>query len=135
MARSARTALVLLGWSRKLLTRGDSRMSVRVLLRTAIALLGPVVFLSVSPVRGGEPPAQGIDSASGPEPAAVAARIRQRTDELRRDEGLNALAMAQSSSTHSKAVGYLLWIFGFMGSHRFYYWTLNRQIDEINEDG
>lgn len=28
--------------------------------------------------------------------------------------------------THSKAVGYLLWIFGFMGAHRFYYgkpWT------------
>ena len=24
-------------------------------------------------------------------------------------------------ATHSKAVGYVLWIFGFMGSHRFYY--------------
>ena len=24
-------------------------------------------------------------------------------------------------STHSLAVGYLLWIFGFMGAHRFYY--------------
>jgi TM2 domain-containing membrane protein YozV len=23
--------------------------------------------------------------------------------------------------THSKAIGYLLWIFGFTGSHRFYY--------------
>lgn len=23
--------------------------------------------------------------------------------------------------THSKAMGYLLWIFGFMGAHRFYY--------------
>ena len=23
--------------------------------------------------------------------------------------------------THSKTIGYLLWIFGFMGSHRFYY--------------
>ena len=23
--------------------------------------------------------------------------------------------------THSKAIGYVLWIFGFMGSHRFYY--------------
>ena len=22
---------------------------------------------------------------------------------------------------HSKAIGYLLWIFGFMGAHRFYY--------------
>ncbi|MEJ6655247.1 MAG: TM2 domain-containing protein [Pseudomonas sp.] len=30
------------------------------------------------------------------------------------------------TDTHSKAVGYLLWIFGFMGAHRFYYgkpWT------------
>lgn len=24
-------------------------------------------------------------------------------------------------NTHSKALGYLLWIFGFTGSHRFYY--------------
>ena len=23
--------------------------------------------------------------------------------------------------THSKIIGYLLWIFGFMGAHRFYY--------------
>ncbi len=23
--------------------------------------------------------------------------------------------------THSKAVGYILWIFGFLGAHRFYY--------------
>lgn len=30
------------------------------------------------------------------------------------------------ADTHSKAMGYLLWIFGFMGAHRFYYgkpWT------------
>lgn len=26
-----------------------------------------------------------------------------------------------SQQTHSKAIGYLLWIFGFMGSHRFYF--------------
>lgn len=26
-----------------------------------------------------------------------------------------------SSSTHSKVIGYLTWIFGFMGAHRFYY--------------
>lgn len=25
------------------------------------------------------------------------------------------------SDTHSKGIGYLLWIFGFMGAHRFYY--------------
>ena len=29
--------------------------------------------------------------------------------------------MAQTSDTHSKTIGYLLWIFGFTGSHRFYY--------------
>lgn len=30
------------------------------------------------------------------------------------------------ADTHSKTIGYLLWIFGFMGAHRFYYgkpWT------------
>lgn len=26
-----------------------------------------------------------------------------------------------SSSTHSAAIGYVLWIFGFMGAHRFYF--------------
>ena len=26
-----------------------------------------------------------------------------------------------STDTHSKVIGYLLWIFGFTGSHRFYY--------------
>ncbi len=26
-----------------------------------------------------------------------------------------------NNDTHSKAVGYILWIFGFMGAHRFYY--------------
>ncbi|NIQ94573.1 MAG: TM2 domain-containing protein [Desulfuromonadales bacterium] len=25
------------------------------------------------------------------------------------------------SDTHSKTIGYILWIFGFMGAHRFYY--------------
>jgi TM2 domain-containing membrane protein YozV len=29
--------------------------------------------------------------------------------------------MTQTSDTHSKTVGYILWIFGFTGSHRFYY--------------
>ena len=27
----------------------------------------------------------------------------------------------QSSDSHSKVMGYILWIFGFMGAHRFYY--------------
>lgn len=26
-----------------------------------------------------------------------------------------------SNSTHSKTIGYVLWIFGFMGAHRFYF--------------
>ena len=29
--------------------------------------------------------------------------------------------MAQTGDTHSKTIGYLLWIFGFTGAHRFYY--------------
>jgi len=29
--------------------------------------------------------------------------------------------MNESPNTHSKLIGYLLWIFGFTGSHRFYF--------------
>ena len=29
--------------------------------------------------------------------------------------------MSQQENTHSILMGYLLWIFGFMGAHRFYY--------------
>lgn len=29
--------------------------------------------------------------------------------------------MVGSNDTHLKSVGYILWIFGFMGAHRFYY--------------
>ena len=29
--------------------------------------------------------------------------------------------MSPPSNTHSMAVGYILWIFGFIGSHRFYF--------------
>ena len=29
--------------------------------------------------------------------------------------------MTNGSDTHSKTIGYLLWIFGFTGSHRFYF--------------
>ena len=29
--------------------------------------------------------------------------------------------MTQRPDTHSKLFGYLLWLFGFLGSHRFYY--------------
>lgn len=29
--------------------------------------------------------------------------------------------MARPGDTHSKAIGYLLWLFGFTGSHRFYF--------------
>lgn len=30
-------------------------------------------------------------------------------------------SMAPMNDTHSKSIGYLLWIFGFMGAHRFYF--------------
>lgn len=60
------------------------------------------------------------------------------------------------SDTHSLLVGYLLWIFGFLGAHRFYlgkpltgllylltfgvlllgviydWWTMNQQISDAN---
>ena len=29
--------------------------------------------------------------------------------------------MTQTTDTHLKSIGYLLWIFGFTGAHRFYY--------------
>lgn len=29
--------------------------------------------------------------------------------------------MTSPTDTHSKTIGYILWIFGFMGAHRFYY--------------
>jgi TM2 domain-containing membrane protein YozV len=29
--------------------------------------------------------------------------------------------MSYANNTHSKLIGYILWIFGFMGAHRFYY--------------
>jgi len=29
--------------------------------------------------------------------------------------------MARDGDTHRKTIGYILWIFGFMGAHRFYY--------------
>jgi TM2 domain-containing membrane protein YozV len=29
--------------------------------------------------------------------------------------------MSYTNDTHSKLIGYILWIFGFMGAHRFYY--------------
>ena len=28
---------------------------------------------------------------------------------------------AKMNDTHSKVIGYILWIFGFLGAHRFYY--------------
>ncbi len=32
-----------------------------------------------------------------------------------------SISGSPATGTHSKAVGYILWIFGFMGAHRFYY--------------
>ncbi len=34
---------------------------------------------------------------------------------------MTAVAVAAPADTHSKVVGYALWIFGFLGAHRFYY--------------
>lgn len=34
---------------------------------------------------------------------------------------IQELDLTLSPDTHSKVIGYLLWIFGFMGAHRFYY--------------
>lgn len=31
------------------------------------------------------------------------------------------MTQLSSNDTHSKLIGYLLWIFGFLGAHRFYY--------------
>jgi TM2 domain-containing membrane protein YozV len=33
----------------------------------------------------------------------------------------NTMTTLPASNTHSKTIGYLLWIFGFTGAHRFYY--------------
>jgi TM2 domain-containing membrane protein YozV len=33
----------------------------------------------------------------------------------------NGSEIMSRTNTHSKTIGYLLWIFGFMGAHRFYY--------------
>ncbi len=32
-----------------------------------------------------------------------------------------SISSTPTAGTHSKAVGYILWIFGFMGAHRFYF--------------
>ena len=32
-----------------------------------------------------------------------------------------SISGSPAAGTHSTAVGYILWIFGFMGAHRFYY--------------
>ena len=35
--------------------------------------------------------------------------------------GHHGLMSTTANDTHSKTIGYLLWIFGFTGAHRFYY--------------
>jgi TM2 domain-containing membrane protein YozV len=34
---------------------------------------------------------------------------------------MKGVGMSSREDTHSKTIGYILWIFGFMGAHRFYY--------------
>jgi TM2 domain-containing membrane protein YozV len=36
-------------------------------------------------------------------------------------DNIRGMRMTRDVDTHSKTIGYLLWIFGFTGSHRFYY--------------
>jgi TM2 domain-containing membrane protein YozV len=38
-----------------------------------------------------------------------------------RDAPTRGKFMTTTHDTHSKLIGYILWIFGFMGAHRFYY--------------
>ena len=35
------------------------------------------------------------------------------------------------NDTHSKTIGYILWIFGFTGAHRFYYRLLWQTPDRL----
>ena len=37
------------------------------------------------------------------------------------EEGSEGHSMSNGNDTHRKTIGYILWIFGFTGSHRFYY--------------
>ena len=37
------------------------------------------------------------------------------------DRGIGDITMDNANDTHLKSVGYILWIFGFTGSHRFYF--------------
>jgi TM2 domain-containing membrane protein YozV len=34
---------------------------------------------------------------------------------------MDAIAIQEKGKTHSRTIGYLLWIFGFTGAHRFYF--------------
>lgn len=44
---------------------------------------------------------------------------------------LEEKTLNQPESTHSVFMGYLLWIFGFIGAHRFYY---GKQLSDVNSD-
>ncbi len=48
----------------------------------------------------------------------------ERSVRMAEDAGMSSTA----TDTHSKTIGYLLWIFGFTGAHRFYY---GRQITGV----
>jgi TM2 domain-containing membrane protein YozV len=53
--------------------------------------------------------------SKGVKPAHSVARRSRNTQRISR------LEMAPPDDTHSKLIGYILWIFGFMGAHRFYF--------------
>jgi TM2 domain-containing membrane protein YozV len=46
---------------------------------------------------------------------------RSLYNEKRRRHTFSERIMNQQQDTHLKSIGYLLWIFGFLGAHRFYY--------------
>jgi TM2 domain-containing membrane protein YozV len=54
---------------------------------------------------------------TGAKPAPVGSQSPPTAPERR----YTSLLRAEERFMHSKVIGYILWIFGFMGAHRFYY--------------
>lgn len=60
----------------------------------------------------------GSSAASG---AWRASWARNSSSSYRRSMRLSEEGMSTRADTHSKLIGYLLWIVGFTGAHRFYF--------------
>ncbi len=54
-------------------------------------------------------------------PASLKTDQARAIIETRHQSKRTKTQMTEGPNTHSKLIGYLLWIFGFLGSHRFYY--------------